>query len=132
MINFLLGNQKRHAEYHGHKLRHHDGNPNAVDTPKPRQQQNSSALEDQGTQERDDRGGDTVVKGGKEAGREDGKAHKSKGQRKNPEAGNGQYHQCRVVAHKNIGQGGGQQLGRYNHTQSEQTDHPKAFPQQPL
>ena len=78
MIFLSFNRHKDKGKRHRHQVRDHDGDPNAVDVHKGRQDQNRADLENKRTQERNERGGQAVVQCGKEARAEDRKAHENK------------------------------------------------------
>ena len=101
----LLCAQEDCAQEDGHELCGDHGDPDAVDSPDQREQQDGGALKDQRAQEGDQRRGQAVVQHGLEAGGEDAEAHEAEGQRKDPEAGHGQLQQLRVVPTKTFESG---------------------------
>ena len=78
MILLLFYYKKHHCQHDCHEFRDNDGDPDAVDPPDQRQDQDRRHLKYECPQKRDQRGGQTVIEGCKKTGTEDRIAHKEK------------------------------------------------------
>lgn len=107
--------EKRRGDEQGERLGGGDGEPDAVDTKKFRQDQDRGDLDDERAQERDERAGRAVVEAGEKRRAEDIEAADEERERIEAQRVDRHLAKLCVVADENAGDGGGERNRRDRH-----------------
>ena len=132
MVFFLPEEEKRSCDEQRERLGNGDGEPDAVDAEKFRQDQNGGDLNDERAQERDERAGRAVVEPCEKRRAEDVEAADEEREGIDAQRIDRHVAELCVVADENVGDGPGKQNGGSCHGKAREERNGQAFFEQAL